>query len=417
MVAVVGAAEDIFVILGSGMSGGVAAKTLRQEGYDGGIVLIGHEPTPPFGRPPLSKTYLRGEEPLSGWFVNAESWYEDNRVERVAATATRVNVQLRQVELDAGRPIGYGKLLITTGGQNRRLQVPGAELPGVFQLRTVADCDAIKQSAHRGARALVVGMGFIGSEVAASLAQMGLRVTAVLPGAAPLESVLGPELGELMAGIHREAGVELVTGDEVVRFEGANRVERTITKKGLELECDLAIVAVGIRPTVEVVEGTEIAVENGILVDSMCRTNVPGIFAAGDVANHLHPLFGRIRVEHYNNAEKQGAAAASSMLGPGTEYGYLHTFWSDQYEHKLEYAGHVREWDRFVVRGSAKDRKLIGFYLTDGVLRAAVGLNRGGDPELDGEGEMAAAAGLIARQARPDPRELADEDVDLRDLS
>lgn len=411
------ASDDSFVILGSGMSGGVAAKTLRQKGYDGRIVLIGHEPTPPFGRPPLSKTYLRGEEPLSGWFVNAESWYEDNRVERVAATATRVDVQLRQVELDGGRPIGYGTLLITTGGQNRRLQVPGAELPGVFQLRTVADCDAIKQAAHRGAQALVVGMGFIGSEVAASLTQMGLRVSAVLPGAAPLESVLGPEMGELMAGIHRDAGVELVTGDEVVRLEGSDRVERAITKKGRELECDLAIVAVGIRPTVAVVEGTEIAVENGILVDSMCRTNVPGIFAAGDVANHLHPLFGRIRVEHYNNAEKQGAAAASSMLGPGTEYGYLHTFWSDQYEHKLEYAGHVREWDRFVVRGSAKDRKLIGFYLTQGVLRAAVGFNRGGDPELDSEGEMAAAARLIARQARPDPRALADEDVDLRGLS
>src|SRR6202040_203072 len=148
--------------------------------------------------------------------------------------------------------------------------------------------------------------------------------------------------------------------DEVVRFEGANRVERALTRHGRTLNCALAVVAVGIRPTVEVLEGTGLAVDNGVLVDGRCRTNVPGIFAAGDVANHMHPLFGRIRVEHYNNAEKQGAAAARSMLGYEASYGYVHTFWSDQYGHKLEYAGHVRKWDSFVVRGSASDRKLVG---------------------------------------------------------
>lgn len=408
--------EETIVILGSGMSGGVAARTLRQDGYDGRLVLIGHEPTPPFGRPPLSKTYLRGEETLTGWFVNPEDWYANNRVDRIAATATRVDIHARHVDLDAGKPVSYGKLLITTGGENRRLNVPGAELPGVFQLRTVADCDGIKGAVHRGARALVVGMGFIGSEVAASLTQLGMEVSAVLPGAAPLEAVLGPEIGELMAAIHRDAGVELVTGDEVVRFEGANQVERALTRNGRKLRCDLAVVAVGIRPTVEVLEGSGVAVDNGVLVDSTCRTNIPGIFAAGDVANHLHPLFGRIRVEHYNNAEKQGAAAAKSMLGSDAAYEYVHTFWSDQYEHKLEYVGHVRTWDRFIVRGSAKDRKIVGFYLAGGVLRAAVGLNRGGDPEVDENGEMAAAGRLIAKQARPDPLALADEDSALEDL-
>ena len=405
--------EEAIVILGSGMSGGVAAKTFRQEGYDGRLVMVGDEPTPPFGRPPLSKTYLRGEETLAGWLVNPEKWYEDNRVDRVAGTATGIDIRTRQVYVDAATPVSYGKLLITTGGHNRRLDVPGAELPGIFQLRTVADCDAIKQAVRPGARALVVGMGFIGSEVAASLTQLGARVTAVLPGAAPLESVLGPEIGKVMGAIHRDAGVELVTGDQVVRFEGANRVEKAITRGGRSLECDLAVVAVGIEPAVKNFEGTELAIENGLLVDAMCRTNVPGVFAAGDVANHLHPLFGRIRVEHYNNAEKQGAAAARSMLGSDAPFGYVHTFWSDQYEHKIEYAGHVRKWDQFIVRGSAKDRKLVGFYLVDGVLRAAVGLNRGGDPELDEGGEMAAADRLIARGARPDPRSLADEDRDL----
>ena len=179
------------------------------------------------------------------------------------------------------------------------------------------------------------------------------------------------------------------------------------------MDCDLAVVAVGIRPTLDVLEDSGIALDNGVLVDAGCRTNVPDIFAAGDVANHMHPLFGRIRVEHYNNAEKQGAAAARSMLGSDAAYGYLHTFWSDQYEDKLEYVGHVRKWDRFVMRGSVEERKLVGFYLSGGVLRAAVGLNRGDDPELDEHGEMAAAGRLIAKQARPDSRALADEDTDL----
>ena len=401
------------VVLGSGMAGGVAVKTLREEGYGGRLVLIGPEPTLPFGRPPLSKTYLRGEEQLSGWLVNPPGWYAENDVELVAATAIRLDTAARRVELDSGEAVGYAKLLLTTGGRNRRLEVAGAGLAGVHQLRTVAECDSIKNAVRAGGRAVVVGMGFIGSEVAASLRQLGMEVIAVLPGGAPLETVLGAEMAEVMAGIHRDAGIELITQDQVVRFEGAARVERAVTKTGRRLDCDLAVVAVGIQADVEILKGTEVAVDNGVLVDARCQTNISEIFAAGDVANHLHPLFGRIRVEHYNNAEKQGAAAARSILGSTAGYGYLHTFWSDQYEHKLEYVGHVRRWDEFVVRGSTRNRKLVGFYLMEGVLRAAVGLDRGGDPELDEHGEMAAAGRLIARGARPSPAALADEDQDL----
>ena len=401
------------VVLGSGMAGGVAVKTLREEGYGGRLVLIGPEPTLPFGRPPLSKTYLRGEEQLSGWLVNPPGWYAENDVELVAATAIRLDTAARRVELDSGEAVGYAKLLLTTGGRNRRLEVAGAGLAGVHQLRTVAECDSIKNAVRAGGRAVVVGMGFIGSEVAASLRQLGMEVIAVLPGGAPLETVLGAEMAEVMAGIHRDAGIELIAQDQVVRFEGAARVERAVTKKGRRLDCDLAVVAVGIQADVEILKGTEVAVDNGVLVDARCQTNISEIFAAGDVANHLHPLFGRIRVEHYNNAEKQGAAAARSILGSTAGYSYLHTFWSDQYEHKLEYVGHVRRWDEFVVRGSTRNRKLVGFYLAEGVLRAAVGLDRGGDPELDEHGEMAAAGRLIARGARPSPAALADEDRDL----
>jgi 3-phenylpropionate/trans-cinnamate dioxygenase ferredoxin reductase subunit len=395
------------------MAGGVAARTLREEGYKGRLTLVGHEPGVPFGRPPLSKTYLRGEEGLSGWLVAPGDWYDQHDVHFARATATRIDTAARRVELDGGAVLDYSKLLVATGGRNRRLDVPGVDLPGVHQLRTVAESDAIKQAARKGSRAVVVGMGFIGSEVAASLTQLGVSVSAVLPGAAPLDSVLGPELGEVMASIHRDEGVELITHDEVVRLEGTRQVERAITKSGRMLPCDFVVIAVGIRPDVDILRGTDVAVDNGVLVDASCRTNVPDILAAGDVANHLHPLFGRIRVEHYNNAEKQGAAAARSMLGSSAPYAYLHTFWSDQYEHKLEYVGHVRKWDDFIVRGSTKDRKVVGFYLEAGTLRAAVGLNRGGDPELDDQGEMAKAGRLVARGARPSTRALADEDQDL----
>jgi 3-phenylpropionate/trans-cinnamate dioxygenase ferredoxin reductase subunit len=258
-----------------------------------------------------------------------------------------------------------------------------------------------------------VGSGFIGSEVAASLRQIGLKVTSVMRGKAPLDAVLGREVGSVFAAIHRAAGIELAVSDDVVRFEGSSHVERVVTRKGRRIACDLAIVAVGIEPNVEIVKGSGVATRDGILVDARCRSNVARIFAAGDVANHLHPIFGRVRVEHYNNAEKMGAAAARSMLGSRTAYRYMHSFWSDQFEHKLEYIGHVRKWDRFVVRGSLDERKFVGFYLQAGKLRAAVGLNRGGDPEKDKDGELARAGRLIAKGVRPSPALLADEKANL----
>ena len=317
--------------------------------------------------------------------------------------------------METGESIEYEQLLIATGGRNRTFDVPGSKLPGLHQLRTVAESDAIRADARRGSRAVVVGMGFIGCEVAASLRQLGVEVTAVFPGEAPLESVLGAELGAVMTAIHREEGVDLIPRDQVERFEGNGRVERAITRGGRRLDCDFAMVAVGIVPNVEVLEGTGVAIDNGVLVDEACRTNVPGIFAAGDVANHQHPLFGRVRVEHYNNAEKMGRAAARSMLS-GQEYDYLHTFWSDQYAHKLEYAGHATKWDRFVCRGSLDARTLVGFYIAGGYLCAAVGLDRGGDPELDQGSDMWNAARLIARRAQPTPEDLEDEDKELAKL-
>jgi len=395
------------VIVGGGLTAGTAAKTLRKEGYGGELLILGDEPSFPFGRPPLTKGYLRGEEDLSGWMAAPLDWYRANQVEVLPSRVTGVDPHARKVSLESGDTIGYSRLLVATGGRNRRFDVPGSSLAGIYQLRTIAECDAIKRAAKPGERAVVVGSGFIGSEVAASLCQLGLKVTSVMRGKAPLDAVLGPEVGGVFSAIHRGAGIELVPEDEVVRFQGTSRVERVVTKKGRRIACDLVVVAIGIEPNVELLNGSGIATINGILVDESCRTNVAGVFAAGDVANHLHPVFGRVRVEHYNNAEKQGAAAARSMLGSRAAYRYIHSFWSDQFEHKLEYIGHARKWDRFVVNGSLAERNFVGFYLSAGKLRAAVGLNRGGDPELDKDGELAKAGRLIAKGARPSPRLLA----------
>ena len=410
------ATDAPIAIVGAGLAGGNAAVTLREEGFLGRVVLIGPEPGVPFGRPPLSKTYLRSEEDLAGWYVKPASWYSDHDVEVLGATVAEVDAAAHAVRLDSGEVLAFHKLLIATGGVNRRLSLPGAELPGIHQLRTVAECDAIKRAATEGRSAVVVGMGFIGCEVAASLTQLGVRVTAIFNGNVPLERVLGSEVGRAFAAIHEEHGVELLSGEDVVGFEGEDRVDAVLTASGRRLDCDFVILGIGIEPVVPTVKGGSIELSNGVLVDELCQTSAPDIYAAGDVANILHPLFGRVRVEHYNNAEKQGRAAARSMLGATDPYDYLYTFWSDQYEHKLEYAGHATNWDGFIVRGSLEERALVGFYLLNGTVAAAVGLDRGGDPELDHDSEMAAATKLVAQRAKPTASQLADEEVDLWSL-
>jgi 3-phenylpropionate/trans-cinnamate dioxygenase ferredoxin reductase subunit len=403
------------VIIGGGLAGGKAAATLREEGFPGPVVLISREPGVPFGRPPLSKTYLRSEEDLDGWNVRPAGWYAAHDVElRTGTAVVAVDPAGHTVTLDSGEELVYQKVLIATGGRNRRLGIPGAELSGIHYLRTVSECDEIKREAVPGRRAVVVGMGFIGCEVAASLTQLGVLVTAVFPGRTPLETVLGGQVGGLIGAIHRANGVGLLPGDQVLAFEGTERLEAIVTAAGHRIACDFAVAGIGIEPDVP---GVAVAQENGILADELCRASAPDVYVAGDVSNHLHPLFGRIRVEHFNNAEKQGAAAARSMLGSTAPYDYLHSFWSDQYEHKIEYVGHVAKWDEFVVRGSVEEDKLIGFYLVDGVVRAAVGLDRGGDPELDLDGEMAACVRLVSARARPTSAVLADDRTDLWSLA
>ena len=307
---------------------------------------------------------------------------------------------------------------MATGGRNRQLTVSGGDLRGIFQLRTVEDCNQIRAATRAGSRAVVVGLGFIGSEVAASLRQLGLEVRAIEGNRVPLARVLGPEVGEVLAGIHREKGVELIMEDSVAEFEGSGRVERVRTKKGRILECELVVAGIGIAPNSELLAAAGAAVENGVLVDEACRTSLRDVYAAGDVANHLHPIFGRLRVEHWNNGYQQGRAAARAMLGDTRPYDYIHSFWSDQYEHAVQYVGFASSWDRLVFRGRPESRKFLGFYLQDGVVRAAVGFNRGGDPEdPKTDGELKLVKNLIQRRVPVDPVSLANEDIELGRLA
>jgi 3-phenylpropionate/trans-cinnamate dioxygenase ferredoxin reductase subunit len=398
------------VIVGANLTGGAAATTLRTEGFDGNIVLIGAEPHLPYERPPLSKEYLRGEATAESTLLHTEAWYQENAVElRLSTRATRIDPGEGIVELVGGERVPYEKVLVATGGTNRRLSVPGADLDGIYELRTIEDADRIKAEAVPGRKAVVVGAGFIGSEVAASLRQMAVEVDVVEMYEVPLLRVVGREVGRLYEAIHRDEGVRFHFDQVVERFEGTDTVESVVTSRGTTIDCDLVVVGIGIQPNTEVVSGTQVAVENGIVVDEFCRTGVPGIYAAGDVANHYHPVFeDRLRVEHWDNALKQGAAAARSMMGRGAPFDDPHWFWSDQYEHNLQYMGFAAEWDELVIRGSIEQRSFAGFYLKGGVVKAAVGVNRGKD--------VRRARELIRSKVPVDPAALRDEDVDPRSL-
>jgi len=400
-----------FVILGASLAGSAAAATLRQEGFDGDVMLVGAERHLPYERPPLSKQYLRGEMTFEKALVRPPGFYADNKIETLfGVRATRVNPGARTVELDTGRHLPYDKLLIATGVRNRRPPVPGLELQGVFNLRSVSDADALRSQVVPGRKAVVVGMGFIGCEVAASLRTKGVQVVAIDPSYAPLVRVLGKEVGQVLAALHQGHGVEMIPDDGVVRFEGAGRVERVVTRRGRIVECDFAVVGVGAEPVVDLVAGTGVDVDNGIVVDEHCRSSVEDVYAAGDVANHYHPaLARRMRVEHWQNAMQQGAAAARSMLGRAESYSPVHWFWSDQYDCNLQYAGVHRAYEQFVVRGSIAKHNFVGFYLNAGRIDAIVAVNRGKD--------LRRAMPLITARTTVDPRQLEDEDVTFTSLA
>jgi 3-phenylpropionate/trans-cinnamate dioxygenase ferredoxin reductase component len=401
---------ETFVIVGASLAGGGAAATLRQEGFDGRVILIGAEPQPPYERPPLSKEYLRGESSFEQTLVQSSDFYGENGIEtRFGVRASRVDPAKKVIELDGEEGVAYDKLLVATGGRNRRFPVPGLDLEGVYDLRTVADCERIRAEIGPGRKAVVVGMGFIGSEVAASLRQSGVNVVVVDRNKVPLRRVLGEEVGRVIEGIHRDHEATLIFEDTVAAFEGADRVERVVTQGGRRIECDFVVVGLGVEPVTELLADTGAEIDNGIAVDEFCRTGVEGIYAAGDVANHYHPVFERrIRVEHWQNALNQGPAAARNMLGKDEPYDDIPWFWSDQYDFNLQYTGFHTEWDELIVRGSMEERNFVAFYRKDERVLAAVAVNRGKD--------LRRSMRLIKAQRPVDATKLQDPDVDLRAL-
>jgi 3-phenylpropionate/trans-cinnamate dioxygenase ferredoxin reductase component len=364
-----------FVIVGGGLAGAKAAETLRDEGFEGRVVLIGEEEVRPYERPPLSKDRLRGEGEEDAIFVHGEDFYETKSIElRTGTRAARLDVGASEVELEDGERIGFDKLLLATGSTPRRLPVPGADLPGVHLLRTVGDADQLRGSLSPDAQLVVIGAGWIGCEVAASARQIGAEVTMLAPEAVPLERVLGPEVGALYRDLHAGHGVSLELGNGVEAIEGSDRVTGVRTSDARVLGADVVVIGVGVTPRTELAEAAGLGVDNGVLVDDRLRTSAPNVFAAGDIANAEHPILGgRIRVEHWGTALEQGPAAARNMLGQDLPYERIPYFFSDQYDVGMEYAGHALTWDRVVFRGDPATMEFMAFWMRGD--RVAAGMN------------------------------------------
>jgi 3-phenylpropionate/trans-cinnamate dioxygenase ferredoxin reductase component len=394
-----------FVIVGGGVTAAAAVQGLRDRGFDGAVVVVGEEPDVPYERPPLSKEYLRGEQGRESLPVHDEAWYREHDVElRLGTRAAELDPGGPAVILEGGERLEAEAVLLATGGRPRRM--PGDPSDRVLTLRRIDDADRVRELIRAG-RLVVVGAGFIGAEVAASARTGGAEVTVLEKNEVPLSRAIGEDMGRIYAGIHRDHGVDLRTEDGVESIEETADGVLVRTEQGDRIEAGAVLVGIGIEPNAELAAAAGLEVANGVAIDEGCRTSAPGVFAAGDVADHQHPTFGRrIRVEHFDNALKMGTYVAGAMLGEEERFTDPHWFWSDQYEVNLQYAGFAYEWDTVVVRGSVEDLDGVGFYLLDGVLLGALGLNRGRD--------VRRAMKLIG--SRPDRDALADEGTDLRTL-
>jgi 3-phenylpropionate/trans-cinnamate dioxygenase ferredoxin reductase subunit len=371
--------QQTFVIVGASLAGAKAAAELRERGFDGRVVLIGSEQELPYERPALSKDYLRGESTADALRVNDKSFYRDQQIElRLGTTVTEIDTQAKRVRSDGRESeLGYDALLLATGASPRTLELPGSELDGILYLRTISDSDAIRARLDEGGRLVVIGAGWIGSEVAASARQMGLDVTLIDPLPLPNERIFGPEIGWFYRDVHAEHGVTLALGDGVQAFEGEDgEVTAVRTTGGRRVECDFAVVGIGVVPRVELARGAGLEVANGIVVDERLHTAAPGVFAAGDVASSWHPFYGeRIRVEHWANALNQGPAAARAMLGEPVSYDRIPYFFSDQYEIGMEYSGYTADWDRVVFRGDRDAGEFVAFWLKEERVLAGMNVN------------------------------------------
>jgi 3-phenylpropionate/trans-cinnamate dioxygenase ferredoxin reductase component len=369
--------KPTFVIVGAGMAGAKAAEELREQGFDGRVVLVGEEPEQPYERPPLTKDYLRGESPREKTHVHPHGFYAEHAIELLTARrVSAIDLGTSKLTLADDGELAYDRLLLSTGAEPRRLNIPGAELQGVYYLRSLADCDVLRERLRGSGRVAVVGAGWIGSEFAASARQLGLEVAWIDPLRLPNERIFGEEIGTFYRDVHGAHGVELLLGEGVEAFEGERSVARVRTSSGRAVECDFAVVAVGVAPRTELAERAGLTIDNGIAVSEALQTSAPQVFAAGDVANAWHPFLGRsIRVEHWANALNQAPAAARAMLGEAVSYERIPYFFSDQYDVGMEYSGYATSWDEVVFRGSSDAGEFVAFWLGEGRVLAGMNVN------------------------------------------
>ncbi|WP_148573094.1 NAD(P)/FAD-dependent oxidoreductase [Nocardioides caldifontis] len=373
-----------FVVVGAGLAGATAVATLREQGYDGRLVLVGAEPHLPYERPPLSKAYLAGQASFEDAFVHPAEFYDTRDVElRLGAPATGLDLEAHTVKV-GGERFGYDRLLLATGSTARRL--PSADRSGatVAYLRTVEDSDRIRAALRPGRRVVVVGGGWIGLEVAATARTAGCDVVVVEPLAEPLTRVLGPTVGRLFADLHRAHGVEVRTSTAVTGIRSrpptgtpADGVPAVVElDDGTAVQADLLVVGIGAVPTTELAEAAGLEVGDGVLADETLRTSHPDVFVAGDLANAWHARFGRrLRVEHWHNAKAQGATAARNMLGAEEPHDHLPYFFTDQYDLGMEYVGHAGGDDGLVLRGDPGSGVYTAFWATGDRVSAAMHVN------------------------------------------
>jgi 3-phenylpropionate/trans-cinnamate dioxygenase ferredoxin reductase subunit len=398
------------VIVGAGQAGFWAARTVRTQGYDGALVLVGNETHPPYERPPLSKQILKGNaEPPSAWLATPDQLAE-LKIELLAErTATALDRNRRSIELSDGTRIGYDRLLLSTGARPRRLQLPGESDAPVFYLRDIADSLALRARLLPGKRVLVVGGGLIGLEVAAAAVARGASVTVIEAAARLMARVVGPEISAFIEGVHRRHGTTILTGAWPERIERAGDACRVVCRDGLTCEGDLIVIGVGIIPNAELAAAAGLKADNGLWVDEFCRTEDPHIWAAGDLTNHLNPLLGRrIRLETWQNAQNQAIAAARNMLGAAQPYAEIPWGWSDQFEVNLQVLGAPLSFDHAVTRGDPAGGSFSVFHLEEDRL---AGVNAVNAPK-----DIAVARRLMAAGGRVDARTLADPSVPLRSL-
>ena len=396
------------VIVGGGHAAGQAAASLRQEKYEGEILVIGEEPHIPYQRPPLSKQYLSGEYGLERVYLRPARFYESKAIQvRSGVRVVNINRAGRTVACSDGAEIGYDRLLLATGARPRKLAATGGDLPGIHYLRTIADVDAIKREFAPGRRIAIVGGGYIGLEVAAVAIEAGLIVTVLEMEDRILQRVTTSAMSAFYEDIHTEKGVTIRTGMRAESFAGGDSLTGVVCPGGEVVPADLAVVGIGIEPNVELAEAAGLDCSNGIVVDEYTRTSDPGIFAAGDCTNHPNPVLGRrLRLESVPNAMEQSRVAAANLAGNPKTYANVPWFWSDQYDLKLQMVGFSTEAERQVVRGDPGTRQFAVFHLHGETLVAADAVNSAR--------EFMAARQLVGK--RVDPGRLADPNVELKSI-